>query len=56
VDWTGVGHLCDTAKVEYDSNPNWEHGFGVVCFHEGNHYAENIPIKKGKIVYGGRAI
>lgn len=51
--WWENGCLCDL-NPDYVQQPDWQQGVSVVEFLNGRFFVEQIPIIKGKCVYGGK--
>jgi len=45
--------LCEL-EPDYIKHPNWQHGFTIVNYIGDRFFVEQIPIVKGKCVYGGK--
>ncbi len=51
--WWENGCLCDL-DPDYVQQPDWQQGISVAEFLNGRFFVEQIPIIKGKCVYGGK--
>jgi hypothetical protein len=51
--WWENGCICHL-NPDWIKNPNWVQGFSLVHFQDDRFWVEQVPIIKGKFMYGGR--